>query len=927
MRSRPIIEAIDFTQNYSPARLRYCPVRHSIILGSVLACFLILTTAIFSTDIKSAEYQGENPYEPTKEVYETDLLIVGGSSAGTAAALTAGRQGFETIWTLRAPRDIGGLSTNVINPDTDIAVHHLGGYAMELDTIARCKGGRNAHNQGWLSPFHHFFNYTKKEVDRLDSLTILSNLYPQKVVKNGTKIVEVIFGHRLKPDCKITVRPKIVIDAEIEGDLTYWAGVSTTLCREGRSASDDPTRDNESYAGKIFTKARVMGDSVIIAGGPKLLPGSTNEPDKKPATMAYSAGVSLQDFGKGDANSPWVLKTKPKGYRADELDWWKDCIYGVNLGLNHRRWDFDRYLSVVEGWRLPDGRHMLESFDIRDREANEKFHLQKTLCKLYHLQHVKKKYNYGLSQYDFYEGLTPKYRLSDFGTTTNAGDAPLPGLIYMREGRRMVNDHIYGGKLIEDDGSGRLYQKRYWHPRAAYFNAMVIDIHGVRNEFVPESGPEGMQFPRLNGYPNFGVPCIPADVFIPRESEATNLLVASAGAYTHEAYSAFPRMETARILQGHACATIAGLALKENIQPRKVDIRRAQIVNLIENAQSLVYFEDTIPGTFNHLVDQMLGCRRVPEQNAGGVFQNETSITADETKKYLASLFLNQTEQPVDQAVFDNAVKHLKKSPISRADLLLSLGRLLLTEKDANKSADIQLDLAETVRNFNDRGWSDFDLTNLQNLNKPIRFSEFKQLCYNGLFGPIAPETVRPLRFQTTLAHDTFNRPNGPLDKLESGQKITETGGWTVHGGSTKTDKKNKSGLLLVDVGQPNYTVKVDLFLNQTTSPAVAGLVVRAEDGKNMQRFLLETNGEELLARIETIANGKVQNSVSIPVRSIRRGWELAIKANGPKLTYYLGGKPINSGWRSRFAGASQVGLINESGKPSIFDNFQVTAD
>ncbi len=907
-------------------------MRRFIILGSVLALFLTVSTTLFATDTRSADfqsadYEGENPYEPIQKVYETDLLIVGGSSAGTAAALTAGRLEVDTIWTLRAPRDIGGLSTNVINPDTDIAVHHLGGYAMELDTVARYKGGRNAHSQGWLSPFHHFFNYTKKEVDRLDSLTILSNLYPVKVVKDRTKIVEVVFGHRLKQGCQITVRPKMVIDAEIEGDLTHLSGVSTTLCREGRSASDDPTRDNESYAGKIFTKSKLIGDSVIISGGPELLPGSTNEPDKKPATMAYSAGVSLQDFGTGDANSPWVLKREPKGYRADEFDWWKNHIYGVTLGQHHRRWDFDRYLSVVEGWRLPDGRHVLESFDIRDREANEKIHIQKTLCKLYHLQHVKKKYHYGLSRYDFHEGLAPKYRLSDFGTTTNAGDAPLPGLIYMREGRRMVNDHVYGGKLIEDDGSGRLYQKRYWHRRAAYFNAMVIDIHGVHKEFVPESGPEGMQFPRLAGYPNFGVPCIPADVFIPRESEATNLLVASAGAYTHQAYAAFPRMETGRVLQGHACAMIAQLALEENIPPRKVDIRRVQIANLIENAQSLVYFDDTIPGTYNHLVNQMLGCRQVPEQNTGDVFQNESSLTAAEAKKYLASLFMNHTEKPMDQAVFDKAVEHLTKSPVSRIDLIRSLGQLLLTEQNPKESADNRRDLNETVRKFNDCGWTDLDLSQKESFEKPIRFSEFKRLCYNGLFGSIAPETVRPVRFDKTLAYDTFSRANGPLDKLESGHKVTQTGDWTVHGGSTMIDKKNASGLLLVDAGQPNYTVCVDLFLNQTPLPAVAGLVVRAEDGQNMQRFLLKTVGEELLVEIETIANGQVENNVSIPVRSIRRGWELAIQANGPKLTYYLGGKPIHIGWRSRFQNATQVGLINESGKPSIFDNFQVIAN
>ena len=49
-----------------------------------------------------------------------------------------------------------------------------------------------------------------------------------------------------------------------------------------------------------------------------------------------------------------------------------------------------------------------------------------------------------------HEGLPAKYTLKDFGTATNAGDAPLPGLIYMREGRRMVNDHVFGGRLIEE---------------------------------------------------------------------------------------------------------------------------------------------------------------------------------------------------------------------------------------------------------------------------------------------------------------------------------------------------------------------------------------------------------------------------------------------------------------------------------------------
>ncbi|HPA47718.1 MAG TPA: FAD-dependent oxidoreductase, partial [bacterium] len=36
-----------------------------------------------------------NPYPAKQQIYHCDLLIVGGSSAGTAAALTAGRLGID----------------------------------------------------------------------------------------------------------------------------------------------------------------------------------------------------------------------------------------------------------------------------------------------------------------------------------------------------------------------------------------------------------------------------------------------------------------------------------------------------------------------------------------------------------------------------------------------------------------------------------------------------------------------------------------------------------------------------------------------------------------------------------------------------------------------------------------------------------------
>jgi hypothetical protein len=120
--------------------------------------------------------------------------------------------------------------------------------------------------------------------------------------------------------------------------------------------------------------------------------------------------------------------------------------------------------------------------------------------------------------------------------------------------------------------------------------AALVDIHGVHREQRPGSGPEGMQLLRLAGFHNFGAPCIPFDVFVPRPTEATGLLVSSAGAYTHQAYAAFPRTETGRLLQGHACAVAVYHALTDGVPVHEVDVCKVQLTGLEHYAVSFFYY-------------------------------------------------------------------------------------------------------------------------------------------------------------------------------------------------------------------------------------------------------------------------------------------------------------------------------------------------
>ncbi|MFM8495185.1 MAG: FAD-dependent oxidoreductase, partial [Planctomycetia bacterium] len=158
-----------------------------------------------------------HPFVAARDAYATRLLVVGGSSAGTAAAITAGRLGMPTIWVVRAPRDIGGLSTNGINPDSDLPMRYLGGLALEYDVVARVTTGFGRHGrhngEGYFAPFHVFWGETLRQVQALPSLSVLADLYPVAVEKDPAtrRVRGVTFGDRRDPGRRIVIAADGVI--------------------------------------------------------------------------------------------------------------------------------------------------------------------------------------------------------------------------------------------------------------------------------------------------------------------------------------------------------------------------------------------------------------------------------------------------------------------------------------------------------------------------------------------------------------------------------------------------------------------------------------------------------------------------------------------------------------------------------------------
>lgn len=155
-------------------------------------------------------------------VLTADVLVVGGGTGGTAAAVQAARCGAKTILVSEFPW-LGGMLTaaGVSAPDgNELAAFSTGLWGAFLRELQQRQPG--GLDWGWVS----FFTYDPRVgatifadwVKCLPNLHWISGQKPQDVLCEGDRIVGVRFGD-------FTVRAKITLDATELGDLLALAEI------------------------------------------------------------------------------------------------------------------------------------------------------------------------------------------------------------------------------------------------------------------------------------------------------------------------------------------------------------------------------------------------------------------------------------------------------------------------------------------------------------------------------------------------------------------------------------------------------------------------------------------------------------------------------------------------------------------------------
>jgi len=261
--------------------------------------------------------------------YETDVLVIGGTTGGISAGLQSARLNTATIIVEETPW-LGGMITaqgvSAIDGNHNL---HSGIWNEFRERLWVHYGGASALSTGWVSNTQfepHIGDSIFKAMAAGEKLLkVVHGFHVSEIIKVGNKVKGAIFVNEKNE--KLTIRAKVVIDATDLGDGLVLAGAGYDLGMESRSVT------GEAMAPEMANN--IVQDLTWVA--------------------------VLKDYGK-DANKTIA---KPEGYNpglfkgscamtVDSI--LIDCVKMINYArlpnnkylINWPRHGNDFYLNVVE---------------------------------------------------------------------------------------------------------------------------------------------------------------------------------------------------------------------------------------------------------------------------------------------------------------------------------------------------------------------------------------------------------------------------------------------------------------------------------------------------------------------------------------------------------------------------------------------------
>ncbi len=460
---------------------------------------------------------------------ETEVLVIGGSTSGVAAALSSARQGVSTVLIEEGPW-LGGMLTAAGVSGVDGNTKLPSGIWGEFrDSLIQRYGSEKALQSGWVSN-HLFEPHVGNQIfqNMVKGELFLRTLLGKKI----TAIEKHEKGWKVKLNDQkydYTLNAKIVVDATEMGDIAAKVGVPYEIGMDSRYTYGEdiaPEKEND-----------VIQDLTYV--------------------------MILEDFGSDKTIEKPVDYDPYNFYCSSESN---NCI---KESINRVLWPKDSLLSYG---RLPNGKVMInwpingndyyvnaieQSFEERKKSFEKA--KQKSLQFLYYLQTELGFNTYGLSE-------------GEFPTEDN-----LPLIPYHRESRR-----IRGLTTLTVNHIAQPYDQDL----PLYRTGIAVGDYPVDHHHA--SHPRAEELPELHFYP---VPSynVPMGCLLPKKIK--NFIVAEKSISVTNIVNGSTRLQPVVLQIGQAAGLMAAISIKENIQPAQLSVRKVQTQLLKEGGYLLPYLD------------------------------------------------------------------------------------------------------------------------------------------------------------------------------------------------------------------------------------------------------------------------------------------------------------------------------------------------
>ncbi len=542
---------------------------------------------------------------------EFDLVVVGGTPGGVAAAIRAAREGLRVLLTHYHAHLGGLLSSGIGALDTQyggkrapihgefcerLIDHYRDTYGAGSEQLKICL--YHGHSKFWelekdrggklveevderevaALPNESAYYYGKmrfeakvaeKIINELvaseEGIEVWKNCYPTEVERTG-RMLTAVYLKWFDGRERARVEAKAFIDASYEGDLMAAAGAPYRVGRESRSEF------NEIHAGRIFTALHFADDEEVgypseaVVGklnlepyraiSQQILAGSTGGGDHR--IQAYNYRVNLSSDPENR-----LMPEKPANYDRDTY-----------LALRDR-WSLGMVLpNKKRGWNtanLPGGGYEYPDGDWETRRAVAQRHKDHALGLLYFLQHDE----------EVPQALQEQFQQLGLPEDEFTENGNFPHEMYVREGRRLEGRYM----LKESDCTlaPELGRAPILHDSIAICE-WSMDSHSVSFEKMPGGRHEGKILLTEMTRPSQ----VPYRTLLPPDID--NLLVPVCLSATHVAWGTV-RLEPTWMHIGESAAHAVVLALENGVAPAHVDVNELQR-RLVEAGIMISFFNE-----------------------------------------------------------------------------------------------------------------------------------------------------------------------------------------------------------------------------------------------------------------------------------------------------------------------------------------------